>query len=324
MKTLVTIGDDTFSVEWRCGPDPEDDEMDIDDYYDGSGNVQRDAQGVYRGSGPAPQAQTYNYAQPTSYSSGPAATDWSSLYSGASPSTSTAMAPVSGGSRVYNTGAAPSAGGGVAAYYPVASKNRDAVQTPSQAVGPGPGAYSPEAIPDEFFKRLQAILQNPGDIASDPAFQFIMQQGTKALGRSAGANRMRFSGKSMTDFQDFGQRAASQYYGQIADQNRQAAGAELDRWSAKTNAGFTESGQNMNEWQARLGSETATFNTRLADALARDQGAAQYRGFSPSAQLIDRFPSYDDYQNQFLRSGVQAPVTQQNWQKMLQEYKQFT
>ena len=83
------------------------------------------------------------------------------------------------------------------------------------------------APPSTFYNRLRSILENPSSIQNDPAYQFISDQGEGALSRSAGARRMRFAGKTMQDFQDFGQRSSMQYLAQIA--NLLKGGAEEER-----------------------------------------------------------------------------------------------
>lgn len=84
------------------------------------------------------------------------------------------------------------------------------------AGSPGPMSFDAPAPTSTYFNRLRNVLDNPGSIGSDPAYRFLFDQGVEALNRSAGARRMRFAGKTMHDIQDFGQRAASQYMGQIA------------------------------------------------------------------------------------------------------------
>ena len=69
-----------------------------------------------------------------------------------------------------------------------------------------------------LWQRYQDILTNPSHAAADPLYQFLQQQGEQALGRSAGARRMRFSGGTMLDFQKQGEGLASQYLQQLLPQ----------------------------------------------------------------------------------------------------------
>ena len=91
----------------------------------------------------------------------------------------------------------------------------------------GPG------VPDFFAGRLRSILSNPGAINSDPAFQFLRDQGEQALARSAGAKRMRFAGKTMQDFTDYGQQASSQYLAQLVQMLQGGAQTEAQQYDMR-------------------------------------------------------------------------------------------
>lgn len=117
-------------------------------------------------------------------------------------------------------------------------------------------------VQSQFLDQLRSVLNNPGQLSSHPAFQFIQEQGEKALGRSAGARRMRFAGKTMQDFMDYGQRAASQYWGDVAGQLRSSIGPEMD----------------VGRYNARAGESQAAGRALVDDPYGRGrQLAAQYR-----------------------------------------------
>lgn len=162
-----------------------------------------------------------------------------------------------GGSMDYSgrlPQAAPSGGGGwvTASDFDI-MRGRSPVSTPAPASSPMMSWASPAApapakaanvvmsggglpafrgpgVPDVFAGRLRNVLENPGSINSDPAFQFLRDQGLQALSRSAGAKRMRFAGKTMQDFIDYGQGAASQYIGQLVNMLSQGANVENQQY----------------------------------------------------------------------------------------------
>ena len=87
-------------------------------------------------------------------------------------------------------------------------------------------------------QRYENLLSDPTSIQADPYFQFLQQSGEQALGRSAGARRMRFAGKTMLDFQKEGQGRAAGYLQQLLPQLHQGAQFEYGRMEneAKANA----------------------------------------------------------------------------------------
>lgn len=140
--------------------------------------------------------------------------------------------------------------------------------------GGGAPAFRGPAVPDYFAGRLRNLLDNPGSINSDPAYRFLYDQGLQALSRSAGAKRMRFAGKTMQDFQDYGQGAASQYLAQIA--NLLQSGAQT---------------------------EAQQYNFRLAEAqrnaqLASEE-AARADPYGQARRVASQFKNADEYARQF-------------------------
>ena len=123
----------------------------------------------------------------------------------------------------------------------------------------------PAAAPDAAYKRYLALLTNPSEAFKDPAYQAILQQGTDALGRTAAANRMRFAGKTMNDFQTLGQRTAAGYLGQVANQYAGAAGEERARYGADLSANNQAFSQTLSSWNAEQEAEQADYARRLSE-----------------------------------------------------------
>ena len=89
----------------------------------------------------------------------------------------------------------------------------------------GDNVYVPEG---RVGQRYRSLLSDPTSIQADPYFQFLQQSGEQALGRSAGARRMRFAGKTMLDFQKEGQGRAAGYLQQLLPQLQQGAQHEYN------------------------------------------------------------------------------------------------
>lgn len=86
------------------------------------------------------------------------------------------------------------------------------------------GAYRPQ-----FAQQLVQLMQNPGSVTSLPGYQFLLDQGTTAIDRSAAApgGKGLGSGGEMTDLATFGQGLASQFYNQQIQTLSGLAGANI-------------------------------------------------------------------------------------------------
>lgn len=209
------------------------------------------------------------------YMLGGAGPDWRSLYASPTPA-APAASPVSQNFRTM--------GGGMGG------------STASGVVG---APYMPPSVDPTNFNRLRNLLENPGMIGDDPAYKFIVDQGSKALSRSAGARRMRFAGKTMNEFQDFGQKAASQYWKTLADAYAGGAGADLDLWKAQSVQAENEAEQRnlfMNSPMYRLG-QAPDFNSRPQTEIVatggypsgRPSSAANYDQWRTARSMHQRF-----------------------------------
>ena len=116
-------------------------------------------------------------------------------------------------------------------------------------------ASSPQL--DQYRQRLAGVLGDPSQIANDPNYQFLVQQGEGALSRKLNAGRMGDSGRALLEAQAFGQKTANQYLNDI---------------STRYGAGITSETTAM---KPRLGAEEARFNAYWKGAPWHVQGSQQ-------------------------------------------------
>jgi len=124
---------------------------------------------------------------------------------------------------------------------------------------------------------LQNIANGPGfsfnydDYKNDPAFQFQMEQGQRAIQNSGSARGLGSSGAILKELQNFGTGLAATHYGEAFNRARDTFGlnqnANLANNTALINAGTTGLGQ-FNAAQANAGNQIA----------ANTIGAGKYEG----------------------------------------------
>lgn len=108
--------------------------------------------------------------------------------------------------------------------------------------------------------QLEALEQSPG-------FQFRLQQGTKAVERSAAARGLLSSGANLQALQEFGQQAASQEFG--AQQARLAQLAGLGSGALGQSAALaSQLGSNIAQGQLGLGQQLAASAQAAGQARA--------------------------------------------------------
>lgn len=145
-------------------------------------------------------------------------------------------------------------------------------------VRPPVNVSMPYTPPTQTYNRYQQILNNPAAFQNDPAYQFLVNQGENALSRSAGAKRMRFSGKNMLDFQNFGQQAANQYRGAELGNLSQGTGLERDLYNQ--------------EYQYRLAD---AMRKAEFDRFQAEQNAAAADPYGQARNVASRYASADEY-----------------------------
>jgi hypothetical protein len=84
------------------------------------------------------------------------------------------------------------------------------------ASGSSGGGVAP-AGPNPYEQRLLSLLDNPNKIADTGAYKFRMQEGQRALERSAAAKGMSGSGNTLAALTQYGQGQAAQAYGDEAN-----------------------------------------------------------------------------------------------------------
>lgn len=81
-----------------------------------------------------------------------------------------------------------------------------------------------------LYDRYKSLLTQPNQLESDPAYQFMYNQGLQALNRSLAARRMTMSGKAMNDTIAQGAGTAAAGMKQILPLYQAGAGEELNRF----------------------------------------------------------------------------------------------
>ena len=130
-------------------------------------------------------------------------------------------------------------------------------------------------------QRYNALLSDPSSIQADPYYNFLQQQGEQALGRSAGARRMRFAGKTMLDFQNQGQGLAAGYLQQLLPQLR--AGAQ-DETARLTNEALATSQENQLKALSSDPYGVARSAASKYRTLRDYQGSPEYAAFMRAGQ----------------------------------------
>jgi len=95
-----------------------------------------------------------------------------------------------------------------------------------------------------YEQRLQALLDNPDSISNTGVYKFALDQGQKALERSASAKGMTGSGNVLAALSDYGQGTASQAYNTEADRLANLTGQQKSYMtnSANTLASLAQAG----------------------------------------------------------------------------------
>lgn len=152
-----------------------------------------------------------------------------------------------------------------------------------------PYAQTGKEANSSLAQRLSAGFA-PDDLASDPGYQFRLEQGQKSINRSLGAQGSLFSGKALKAASEYGQgTAASEYdqaYKRWLEQNNQLAGqAGTGLQAAGGLTGVYDNQGNINA-NATLG-KSNVLNSTLSRVL-NGSGSKNIVGYRP-----DGTPIYD-------------------------------
>jgi len=147
-------------------------------------------------------------------------------------------------------------------------------------------------VPSTQWDAYQKLLQNPGDVTSNPAYQFLQQQGQQAMERQIGQQGQRFSGNALTAAQQFGQGLAGQYFGQLTNTLGNAAQLELSRFLQPAQA---QAGLNVNQGQLANQNWANLAQTLLGNYQTNVQNAGMQNQANQQAYLNQA--SQQGYQN---------------------------
>ena len=97
----------------------------------------------------------------------------------------------------------------------------------------GLGVPTPGAMPRTLYDKYSNLLQDPSQIANDPAYQLMLQQALKASTRSLSAGRMSKSGNAAIQAANVATGSTGQYLKQLSDIYGAGAGMEAGRYGAE-------------------------------------------------------------------------------------------
>ncbi len=146
--------------------------------------------------------------------------------------------------------------------------------------------------PSTQWDAYQKLLANPGDVASNPAYQFLQQQGSQALSRQLGQTGQRFSGNALTAAEQYGQGIAGQYFGQLANTLGNASQMELQRYlqPAQAQAGLNVQAAQVGQGNYGLaqGDVRNLITANLYNNMVNQNTSAQqgYQSLLPQIQNI--------------------------------------
>ena len=158
-------------------------------------------------------------------------------------------------------------------------------------------------------------MPTAADMAADPGYQFRLQQGQEALERSGAARGVTRTGGTLKDIVDYGQRAASQEYGNVY--NRMSG--QYGRNEALRAEAFDRN--TGNAWNAWVGNEMGrarAYDVNEANRLASERQTQQGRltsydvGATQQQQdFQNRYKQWTDSFNQWRQQGRDRFTEQQ-------------
>lgn len=121
-------------------------------------------------------------------------------------------------------------------------------------------------MPRMLWDKYQGILQDPSQIANDPAYQFLLQQAQQASGRSLAAGRMSKSGNAAIQAAKVATGTAGNYLKDLSSLYNTGAGMEAQRWESEAGVqgGQFQSILDRYKTAGTLTGNAATINANLA------------------------------------------------------------
>lgn len=107
--------------------------------------------------------------------------------------------------------------------------------------------YDPGTLNTSGIKTPGAFDASSVNVLSDPGYQFRMEQGRKALDRSAAARGLTMSGAQLRALTEYGQGMGSQEYGNAFNRALTQYGTQVDEYGRNVNALTTDYNSKVNQ-----------------------------------------------------------------------------
>ena len=150
-------------------------------------------------------------------------------------------------------------------------------------------------------------MPTAADMAADPGYQFRLQQGQEALERSGAARGVTRTGGTLKDILDYGQRAASQEYGNVY--NRMAGQYGMNE-ALRAEAFDRNAANAWNAWTGNEMGRARAYDVNEANRLAAERQTQQGRltGYLTGANqqqqdFQNRYRQWTDAYNQWRQQG---------------------
>lgn len=151
-------------------------------------------------------------------------------------------------------------------------------------IGIDNGAFDPGKLDTSAIKDPGAFNGSAVNLFADPGYQFRMEQGQKALDRSAAARGLTQSGAQLKALTDYGQGMGSQEYGNAYNRAFQQYGTKVDHYGRNVNALTTDYNANANRLQNQF-SNLFSISNAGQNAANQNNNAATNSGAQISNSL---------------------------------------
>jgi hypothetical protein len=143
--------------------------------------------------------------------------------------------------------------------------------------------------PGPAFSYKDFVAPDPKQIANDPAYQWRLSQGLKALSAQKAGQGTFLSGATGKALQDYGQNSASQEYGNIWNRSLSEYGTNRD------NA--------FGSWASQYGQRKDAYSFRAADTQAHNQFNLSNANMNWKA-LFDKWKATGDWASSIFSAGA--------------------
>jgi hypothetical protein len=150
-------------------------------------------------------------------------------------------------------------------------------------------------------------MPTAADMAADPGYQFRLQQGQEALERSGAARGVTRTGGTLKDILDYGQRAASQEYGNVY--NRMSGQYGMNE-ALRAEAFDRNAANAWNAWTGNEMGRARAYDVNEANRLAAERQTQQGRltGYQVGANqqqqdFLNRYNTWTQAYNQWQQQG---------------------